>query len=102
MATWPLAARAQQDERVRRIAVLMSLAQDDQQGQRYIAAFVRRLEELGRKVGTNLHVDIRWGAADVDRMRGDASELVALKPSVILAQSALALVPMQRATNWIP
>ncbi|MGE5779392.1 MAG: ABC transporter substrate-binding protein, partial [Hyphomicrobiales bacterium] len=63
-AAWPLAARAQQPERMRRIGVLMSLAHDDQQGRRYIAAFLDRLQELGWKDGPGLAIDVRWGAAD--------------------------------------
>jgi putative ABC transport system substrate-binding protein len=100
VAAWPLVARAQQD-RLRRVGVLMSLAEDDRQGQRYVAAFLHGLQELGWNVH-NLHIDVRWGAADIDRIRGHASELVDLKPDVILAQSALALTPIERRTNTIP
>src|SRR6187200_2290096 len=100
-ASWPIAARAQEGERVRRSGVLMSLAEDDRQGQRYVAAFLHGLQELGWNVH-DLHIDIRWGAADLDRIRGHASELVDLKPNVILAQSALALTPIQRRTSTIP
>jgi ABC-type uncharacterized transport system substrate-binding protein len=97
-AAWPIAAEAQQD-RVRRIGVLMSLAEDDRQGQRYVAAFLHGLQDLGWKDGYNLRIDIRWGAADPDRIRVHASELVDLKPSVILVQSALALTPIERLTT---
>jgi ABC-type uncharacterized transport system substrate-binding protein len=100
--TWPAMARAQQPLREWRIGVLMSLAQDDRQGQRYIAALLQRLEELGWKARDGLQVDVRWGAADLDRIRSQAVELVNSRPSVILAQSALALSPVQRATNMIP
>jgi putative ABC transport system substrate-binding protein len=98
----PIAARAQHTVRDRRIGVLMSLAQNDRQGQRYIATFMRRLEELGWEPANGLQVDIRWGATDVDRVHSYVSELVNLKPNVILAQSALALSPIQRATDNIP
>lgn len=101
-AAQPTRASAQHPVRERLIGILMSLAQDDRQGQRYIAAFLRRLEELGWKVGDNLRVDIRWGAGDLDRIRNYASELVKSKANVILAQSALALRPVQQVTNSIP
>jgi putative tryptophan/tyrosine transport system substrate-binding protein len=101
-AAWlPLAARAQH-ERGLRIGVLMSLADDDRQGQRYVAAFLDQLRELGWKDGPGLAIDVRWGAANLDHIRSYASELVAVKPNVILAQSALALTPIQRVTDTIP
>jgi putative ABC transport system substrate-binding protein len=101
-AAWPLAARAQQPGRGSRIGVLMSLAHDDRQGQRYVAAFLDRLQELGWKDAPGLTIDIRWGAADLDRIRSYAAEFAAAKPNVILAQSALALAPIQRVTETIP
>jgi putative tryptophan/tyrosine transport system substrate-binding protein len=99
---WPIAASVQHPVRERRIGVLMSLAQNDRQGQRYIAAFLNRLEELGWKPADGVHIDVRWGAADLDRIHSYASELVNSQPNVILAQSALALRPVQRATATIP
>jgi putative tryptophan/tyrosine transport system substrate-binding protein len=102
VAAWPLHARAQQAVGFRRIGVLMSLAHDDRQGRRYIAAFLDRLQELGWKDGPGLAIDVRWGAADLDHIRNYASELAAVKPNVILAQSALALTPIQRVTETIP
>src|SRR5262245_62455369 len=89
-AAWPLAARAQQPGRGLRIGVLMSLAHDDRQGQRYVAAFLDRLQELGWKDAPGLSIDVRWGAADLDRIRSYAAEFAAAKPNVILAKSALA------------
>jgi len=91
-----MAARggAQQAVGFRRIGVLMSLAHDDRQGRRYIAAFLDRLQELGWKDGPGLAIDVRRGAADLDHIRSYASELAAVKPNVILAQSALALTPI--------
>jgi putative ABC transport system substrate-binding protein len=80
----------------------MSLAHDDRQGQRYVAAFLDRLQELGWKDLPGLAIDVRWGAADLDHIRRYASELAAAKPNVILAQSALALAPIQRVTDTIP
>src|SRR5262245_48951812 len=101
-AAWPIVARAQQPGRGLRIGVLMSLAQDDRQGQRYVAAFLDRLHDLGWKDSPGLAIDVRWGAADLDHIRRYASELAAAKPNVILAQSALALAPIQRVTDTIP
>src|SRR5262245_28069769 len=98
----PVVVHAQQPARGWRIGVLMSLAQDDRQGQRYVAAFLDRLQELGWKDAPGLAIDVRWGAADLDRIHRYASELVGVKPNVILAQSALALTPIQRVTGTIP
>jgi putative tryptophan/tyrosine transport system substrate-binding protein len=68
-AAWPLAARAQQGERMRRIGVVMNLAESDQEGQARLAAFLQGLQELGWADGRNIRVDYRWGAGDVDRYR---------------------------------
>ena len=84
-AAWPLAARAQQGERMRRIGVLMSLAADDPEGQARIAAFLQGLQQLGWTDGRNVRIDYRWAAGDADRIRRYAAELVALAPDVILA-----------------
>jgi putative tryptophan/tyrosine transport system substrate-binding protein len=100
-AAWPLAARAQQPERMRRIGVLMNLAADDPEAQARLAAFLQGLQEGGWAVGRNIRVDIRWGPSDMDLMRRQAAELVALAPDVLLA-SALATVPLHRATRTIP
>jgi putative ABC transport system substrate-binding protein len=97
-----IVANAQQPARGLRIGVLMSLAHDDRQGQRYVAAFLDRLQELGWKDAPGLAIDLRWGAANLDHIRSYASELAAAKPNVILAQSALALAPIQRVTGTIP
>ena len=88
-AAWPLAARAQQGERMRRIGVLMPLAADDPEGQARIAAFLQGLQQLGWTDGRNVRIDIRWGAGDADRIRKYAAELVALAPDVILATGSL-------------
>jgi putative tryptophan/tyrosine transport system substrate-binding protein len=84
-AAWPLAARAQQPERTRRIGVLMNLPSDDPEGMARLAAFLQGLQELGWVVGRNVRIDYRWGTGDADRIRGYAAELVALAPDVILA-----------------
>ncbi len=76
-AAWPLAARAQQSDRVQRIGVLMNVAENDPAGQRRIAAFLQRLQELDWVEGRNLRIDTRWGAGDSDRYRRYAAELVA-------------------------
>ena len=81
----PLAARAQQPERVRRIGVLMSLAADDREGQARIDAFVEGLRELGWINGRNVQIDTRWVAGGADRVRQYVAELIALSPDVILA-----------------
>src|SRR6516165_659120 len=83
-AAWPLAARAQQGERMRRIGMLTSLAADDPQMSARDAAFWQALQELGWTVGRNLRVEQRWGAGDPERMRKHAAELAVLAPDVIL------------------
>jgi putative tryptophan/tyrosine transport system substrate-binding protein len=98
----PLAARAQQTERMRRIGVLMSSAADDPEGQVRVTVFVQALQQLGWTDGRNMRIDVRWGAADADRYRKYAEELVALAPDVILATSSAALGPLQRATRTTP
>ncbi len=79
-AAWPLAARAQQGERMRRIGVLMSVAADDPEGQARLAAFLQGLQQLGWTDGRNVRIDTRWGAGDAERIRRYAAELVALAP----------------------
>jgi len=101
-AAWPLAARAQQSERMRRIGVLMNLVADDPEAQVRLAAFHQGLQELGWTVGRNLRIDTRWGAGDADRYRRYSTELVALAPDVILAASG-AIVPwLLQATRSVP
>ena len=100
-AAWPLAARAQQGERMRRIGVLMNLAADDPQSPVRIATFLLGLQELGWTDGRNLRIDYRWGAGDPDRYRRYAAELVALAPDVILAVGA-SLGPLLQATRTVP
>ena len=76
-AAWPLAARAQQTERMRRIGVLMSLAADDSEGQARLTAFAQGLQVLGWTDSRNVQMDIRWGSGDADRYRKYAAELIA-------------------------
>jgi len=82
---WPLAARAQQPERMRRIGVLMTLAADDPYGQAEVAAFQQALQQLGWSDGRNVRFDIRWHENDADRARTYAQELIALAPDIFLA-----------------
>jgi putative ABC transport system substrate-binding protein len=95
VAAWPLAARAQQAERTRRIGVLMSDAADDPQARVRVAAFAQSLQELGWTDGRNARIDYRWGAGDADRIRGYATELVALAPDVSLASGTPAVAALQ-------
>jgi putative ABC transport system substrate-binding protein len=99
---WPLAARAQQGERMRRIGVLMNTAADDPLGQARVAAFQQALQQLGWSDGHNVRIDIRWGQNDVEHDRKYAAELVAFMPDVILAVGTLSVVALQRETRTIP
>jgi putative ABC transport system substrate-binding protein len=101
-ATWPLAARAQQRETMRRIGVLMNLASDDAEGQARLAAFHQGLQQLGWTVGKNVQIDYRWGAGDADRIRKFVAELVALAPDVILSTGSPSVAAFQQATRTVP
>src|ERR1700680_3798690 len=99
---WPLAARAQQGERMRRIGVLMHLAVDDPEGQARLAAFLQGLQEAGWAVGRNLRIDIRWAAGDVERNSKLAGELVAQAPDVIFVSPSQLVVPLRQVTRTVP
>jgi putative ABC transport system substrate-binding protein len=101
-AAWPLAARAQQGERMRHIGVLMNAAADDPEGQARIAAFHQGLQEWGWTPGRNARIDIRWGAVDADSSRRYAAEVVALAPDVILASASPAMGALQQTTRTVP
>jgi putative ABC transport system substrate-binding protein len=101
-AAWPLAARAQQSERMRRIGVLMPFAADDLEGQARIAALLQELQPLGWTVGRNVRIDYRWSAGDAVNMRKYAAELVALAPDVILTSGAAGAAPLLQATRIVP
>jgi putative ABC transport system substrate-binding protein len=101
-ATWPLAARAQQAERMRRIGVLTSFMSDDPAEQTNVLAFARTLEQSGWIDGRNVRIDIRWGAGDPERIRRYATELVSLAPDVILASSSATTGPLLQATRAVP
>ena len=98
-AAWPLAARAQQPERMRRIGVLMNLTADDPEAPGRVAAFAQGLGELGWTIGRNVRIDYRWGANDPDRGRRYADELIALVPDVILASGSTAVRPLLQVTR---
>jgi putative ABC transport system substrate-binding protein len=101
-ATWPLGARAQQADRMRRIGVLMNLTADDPESSKEMSAFLGGLQELGWTLGSNLQVEYRWGAEDADRHRKNVAELIALVPDVILAAGGTAVGALQQATRTIP
>ena len=101
-AAWPLAARAQQRERMRRIGVLMHLAADDPEGQSRLAAFLQGLQEAGWAVGRNVNIDVRWAAGEPDRYSRYAEEIVALMPDVIVTSASHSIRAMQQATRTVP
>jgi putative ABC transport system substrate-binding protein len=101
-AAWPLAARAQQGERKRRVGVLMNLAADDPEGQARIVAFVQGLQQWSWTDGRNVRIDIRWAAGDADRFHRYAEELLALAPDVILASATPSVKALQQATRTVP
>jgi hypothetical protein len=84
-AAWPLVARAQQGDRMRRIGVLMGFAESDREGQAFVAAFREGLQKLGWVGGRNIRIDARWAAGDTGLMQRFAKELVALQPDLILS-----------------
>jgi putative ABC transport system substrate-binding protein len=101
-AAWPLAARAQQNGRVRRVGVLMGYTEPDLEGRGRFQAFRQGLVELGWLEGRNLRLDVRWAGVDVARLRGYARELVELAPEVLLGATTPATQALQAATQTIP
>ena len=101
-AAWPLAARGQQPDRVRRIGVLMGLAESDPEAKVRAAVFERALQELGWTRGRNIRIDYRWAPGDVEQTRAAAAELLRLAPDVILAHATPATAALQRATRTLP
>ncbi len=99
---WPLAARAQQVDRVRRIGVLTGFSENDREAQRRVTAFLGGLRELGWTDGRNVRIDYRWGAGDASRIRAYAAEVVHIAPDVILVNSSSVLRPLQQETSRIP
>jgi putative tryptophan/tyrosine transport system substrate-binding protein len=100
-AAWPLAARAQQPNPVRRIGVLMGIGQSDPEGQSRVMALRQGLEQLNLKDGHNLHIEYRWGAGDASQIRSYAAELLALAPDVILATNTPTVRALQQLTRTI-
>jgi ABC-type uncharacterized transport system substrate-binding protein len=101
-AAWPLAARAQQAERVRRIGALMVIAANDPEAQARTKAFEHGLHELGWKEGSGLRIEYRWAGGDAGRIRSQAAEIVSLVPDVILANTTPVLEAVRQETRTIP
>jgi putative ABC transport system substrate-binding protein len=101
-AVWPVAARAQQGERMRRIGVLSGNAEDDPQTVMGLAAFTKALQELGWRDGRNIRIDYRFAATNIDRMQTIAKELVGLQPDLIVGHSTPVVAALQRETTSIP
>jgi putative ABC transport system substrate-binding protein len=101
-AAWPLAAQAQQAERMRRIGVLIGVNAGDAQGQALVAAFLQGLQQLGWTEGRNVRFDIRWGAGNAADARKYAAELVALAPDVILPVGSASVGPLLETTRTVP
>jgi putative tryptophan/tyrosine transport system substrate-binding protein len=101
-AAWPLMARAQQADRMRRVGVLMAYGETDPEAKALLAEFTQGLSELGWTDGRNLRLDVRWAPGNTDAMRTYAKELVALQPDVILANSTPVTATFQRETQTIP
>jgi putative ABC transport system substrate-binding protein len=101
-AAWPLAARAQEGDRVRHIGVLMSGDENDPYWKPRLSAFSQALGDLGWTVGRNVRMDLRWGGGDANRIRALALELVGLQPDIILTGGTPATIALQRETRTIP
>jgi putative tryptophan/tyrosine transport system substrate-binding protein len=99
---WPLAVRAQQPDQRKTIGVLLALAENDPEGQRYVSSLLNELQQLGWASGRNVQIEYRWTGADPDRIRTNVAELVRLKPDVILASSPLVVAPLEQQTKTIP
>jgi putative tryptophan/tyrosine transport system substrate-binding protein len=102
VSAWPLAARAQQNEQVRRIGVLMPFIAGDPEAQVRSTVFAQTLQQLGWTVGRNLQIDYRFAGGEADRIRQNAAELVALAPDVIMTVGSITVAPIQQATRTIP
>jgi putative tryptophan/tyrosine transport system substrate-binding protein len=99
---WPLAARAQQGDPVRRVGVLMAGDENDPVRKTWLSAFIQVLASLGWIDGRNVRIDLRWGRADINRIQALAHELVGLQPDIVVASSSAATVALQRETRTIP
>jgi putative tryptophan/tyrosine transport system substrate-binding protein len=101
-AAWPRATRAQQGESIRRVAMLLPYREGDVEGQTVVAAFQRRLQDLGWTEGRNIRFDIRWAGGDPDKARTFARELIGMTPDVIVPSSNLVTTIVQQETRTIP
>src|SRR6516165_4653457 len=101
-AAWPLAARGQQRERMRRIGILHNFAADDPLGQARNGVFLQGLQQAGWTIGRNVQIETRWAAGDADRLRTYAADLVALAPHVILGTGNAGAAPLLHATRTVP
>ena len=101
-AGWPLAAGAQQSDRVRRIGLLMLVAETDSEAQGELTAFTTELQRLGWIEGQNIRIDQRWANGDVSRVQAIATELLELRPDLVVAQGSAALAALRHATRTLP
>jgi putative ABC transport system substrate-binding protein len=101
-AIWPVAARAQQSERVRRIGIILPAAADDPEWQAWLGAFLQALAQLGWSIGHNVRIDTRWATTNAAEIRMHAAELASLAPDVILAAGTSTVGPMLQATRTVP
>jgi len=101
-AAWPLVARAQQGERMRRVGILLPAAADDAAWQARVGAFLQGLGQSGWNIGSNVRIDTRWATTNVAEIRKHAGELAALAPDVILAGGSSSLGPLLQATRTVP
>jgi putative tryptophan/tyrosine transport system substrate-binding protein len=99
---WPLAARAQQPERMRRVGILVAAASDDAEFQARVGAFLQGLQQLGWSIGRNVRIDARGATANASDIRRHAAELAALAPDVILAHGSSTVGPLLQATRTVP
>ena len=101
-AAWPLAARAQQGERMRRIGVLMGGDENDPEQKPLLSAFTQTLADLGWAAGRNVRMDVRWAGGDINRIRVSAQKLVGLQPDIIVTNATPPTAALQRETRTIP
>jgi ABC-type uncharacterized transport system substrate-binding protein len=101
-AAWPLAARAQQGERMRRIGVLMAVPENDAEYQAFLAAFREGLQKLGWAEDRNVRIDTRWAGLDVESIQRFANELIALQPDLIVSQSTPTTAVLKQQTSTVP
>ena len=101
-AAWPLTARAQQPERIRRVGIILPAAADNAEFQAWVGAFLQGLQQAGWSIGQNVRIDTRWATANAAEIRRHAAELVALAPDVILAHGASTVRPLLQVTRTVP